>query len=553
MNRRKKAILLALSLFVAAVFAACGGSSKDGSSQAKTEGPVEAVDQTDASDQADVSGQADISDQTDASGQADMSDQTDASGQVDASDQADASDQVDADAADQVRTGADQAADVERQPVADQFHIELQEVGRVSCNDKYSIDDGALLYYEGDEAKFCDFKGNIVDDRPIAGAEYLGWDLYCVDLKNDEDINSVGLVTTDGEVLIPFDAAIITFTAKHKEREAGPRYILAFTGTGQTTNQDEALFTASDSPFTDDDDTLYKGFIRIFDLKTRQYVNGLKFDHGNSEDFDQVGDNILVDIDDKAVVYSPDGKVVYTEQGYLQINSKYMIDRHAGQSVIMDAQGNQLYSTDISTSVLHYDSDYFTQRENNMTTVINAKGEPVLNGEWSLIIAVSQDRFCTKKEGDTDYTLLAADNTVIDISPNVYAYNALGFLMTTKSDYKNMTVITPGNRIFEGLDIYPLNMVFTKDDRTSYLVLNTGEFVSGGGNFFRCVSDGLISLNHTEKGETKSGLIDAFTGETLVDFVYDKISPVDLSINDYIYCTDNENIVIYRVNIVAKE
>ena len=515
MNRRKKAILLALSLFVAAVFAACGGSSKDGSSQAKTEGPVEAVDQTDASDQADVSGQADISDQTDASGQADMSDQTDASGQVDASDQADASDQVDADAADQVRTGADQAADVERQPVADQ--------------------------------------GNIVDDRPIAGAEYLGWDLYCVDLKNDEDINSVGLVTTDGEVLIPFDAAFITFTAKHKEREAGPRYILAFTGTGQTTNQDEALFTASDSPFTDDDDTLYKGFIRIFDLKTRQYVNGLKFDHGNSEDFDQVGDNILVDIDDKAVVYSPDGKVVYTEQGYLQINSKYMIDRHAGQSVIMDAQGNQLYSTDISTSVLHYDSDYFTQRENNMTTVINAKGEPVLNGEWSLIIAVSQDRFCTKKEGDTDYTLLAADNTVIDISPNVYAYNALGFLMTTKSDYKNMTVITPGNRIFEGLDIYPLNMVFTKDDRTSYLVLNTGEFVSGGGNFFRCVSDGLISLNHTEKGETKSGLIDAFTGETLVDFVYDKICPVDLSINDYIYCTDNENIVIYRVNIVAKE
>ena len=85
----------------------------------------------------------------------------------------------------------------------------------------------------------------------------------------------------------------------------------------------------------------------------------------------------MVDIDDKAVVYSPDGKVVYTEQGYLQINSKYMIDRHAGQSVIMDAQGNQLYSTDISTSVLHYDSDYFTQRENNMTTVINAKGEPV--------------------------------------------------------------------------------------------------------------------------------------------------------------------------------
>ena len=532
MKSRKTAILLALALSVAAVFTACGGSSKDVTSYAKTEGQVEAGDQTDASDQVDATDQADMADQTDASDQADAAAQ--------------------ADAADQVRAEADQAADVEKQPVVDQFHIELQEVGRVSRSDKYSLDDGALLYYEGDEAKFCDFKGNIVDDRPIAGAKYLGSDLYCVALKNDEDINRVGLVTTDGELLIPFDVAIITFTVKHKEREEAPRYILAFTGTEQTTNQEEALFTASDSMFTEDDDTLYKGFIRIFDLKTRQYVNGLEFDHGNSEDFDQVGDNILVDIDDKAVVYSPDGKTVYTEQGFLDINSRYMVDRNAGQSVIMDAQGNQLYSTDISTSVLHYDSDYFTQRENNITTVINAKGEPVLNGEGSFIRAVSQDRFFTKKEGDTDYILLAADNTVIDISPNPYVYNALGFLMTTKSDYRNMTVITPGNRIFEDLDMGLLDMVFTKDGRTSYLVLNTGEFVSGGDSFFRCISDGLISLSHWEKRETKYGLIDAFTGETLVDFLYDEIRSVDSSICDYIYCTDNENIVIYRVNIVAE-
>ena len=49
MKNRKTAILFALDLSVIAVFTACGGSAKDETLHAKTEGQTDAGDQTDSS------------------------------------------------------------------------------------------------------------------------------------------------------------------------------------------------------------------------------------------------------------------------------------------------------------------------------------------------------------------------------------------------------------------------------------------------------------------------------------------------------------------------
>lgn len=503
MKKRKTAILLALALSLTAVFTACG-SSKDGSSQAKPEGQSETGDQADATDQTDADGQA--------------------------------------------GAASDQTSDTAGQPAADKFHIELEEVGRVNRNDGYVADGDALLYYEGDDAKFCDFKGNIVDERPIAGSDYLGWGLYTIALENEEEINRVGLVTVDGEVLIPFDAAIIDFPLSQLNKDVKPRYILAYYGTEQTTNQEESLFYSSDRPFpvtANDDDTFYKGFIRIYDLETRQFVNGLEFDHGNKASFDQVGDNLLVDVDSPRVVYSPDGKAVYTEQGSLFINRNYMVDTIDGQYVIMDANGNPLYSSDVRPRPLGNNSDYFTQRDGDITTAINAKGEPVLNGEWKYISAESKDRFCV--QNDDDSYLVSADNTIIYASPSSFQIGPLGFIVTDNE--QNITVVTPGNRIIKDLQNGAYDLIYTKDDGASYLILNTGEFASVGDNFFHAVSEGLICLGNAEH---KYALIDSFTGEKLYDFVYDTINPVDSIKPDYIYCEDGDEIIIYKVNIVPE-
>ena len=272
MQKRKTAILLALALSLTAVFTACG-SSKDGSSQAKPESQADAGDQADATDQAGAGDQAD----------AESGRETDAATETAGSDAQDA------------------------QAIADKFHIELKEVGSVRGKDDYKLTHGGLVHVEGENYTFCDLKGNIVDNRPLEDIAYLGWDLYSVTFRDDGEINSTGLVTAEGEVLIPFDAAIVTFPDEQTE-DVRPRYILVYTGTEETANKDEALYYSTDREYAfspNEEDKFYKGFLRIFDLETREYVNGLEFEKGFHYDFAQVGDNILVKVGDKAVVYSP--------------------------------------------------------------------------------------------------------------------------------------------------------------------------------------------------------------------------------------------------------
>ena len=91
-----------------------------------------------------------------------------------------------------------------------------------------------------------------------------------------------------------------------------------------------------------EEDTFYKGTLKVFDLEARKYVDGLEFTKGSDSSFAQVGDNILTDLGDKDTVYSPDGKAVYTEQGSLYYNSEYLQDRIDLETVIMDANGKEL-------------------------------------------------------------------------------------------------------------------------------------------------------------------------------------------------------------------
>ena len=352
-------------------------------------------------------------------------------------------------------------------------------------------------------------------------------------------------MTAEGEVLIPFDAAIVTFPDEQTE-DVRPRYILVFTGTEETTNKDEALYYSTDREYAfspNEEDKFYKGFLRIFDLETREYVNGLEFEKGYHYDFAQVGDNILVKVGDKAVVYSPEGNPVYTEQTSLSYNSSYLLDEIDNKYVIMDADGNQLSASDAYTSILDYNSDYFLL-QNNKKSVINADGKPVLNSEWDTIYNENKDRFRVKNDGDTADSLVTADGSVIASDSGTFGFDPLGFIGYGKSE--NYTLITPGNRIIENLEDNSGKLFFTRDDKASYLILNTGEFTSANGCDSRGVLTGVIAL---ENADHKFNLVDAFTGEELIGFKYDGVGYIN---NDYIYCEDGDDIVIYKVNIVPE-
>ena len=120
----------------------------------------------------------------------------------------------------------------------------------------------------------------------------------------------------------------------------------------------------------------------------------------------------------------------------------------------------------------------------------------------------------------------------------------LGYLAFGEN--KNYTVVTPGSRVIEGIESDSDNLVYTKDDGASYLVLNTGEFASPGASSLDDVAKGVVAL---EDSNGKHSLVDAFTGAELLGPDYDEIDDLN---DDYFYLEDGDDIVIYKPVIVPE-
>ena len=543
MKRRRTAILLALGLsFTAVLSSACGSSQASSTADAapaveETEPEEEATEQ-EQGEVAQVEQSADqaLNDEGNA-GLAPLDNQT-------ADESAQSTDaQADANAADaQADANADAAPAQPAAPVSGKFHCELTEAGGYDNDGSYRVTYDSLVHFEGEDAKFCYYDGSNADSRPLSNMEYMGWGLYSVSVKGD-DINCTGLVNVDGEVIIPFEAAIIEWPHDHPVKKQ-PRYVLVFTGTETTDDESEALFFATDRMFAimaNEEDTFYKGTLKVFDLEARKYVDGLEFTKGSDSSFAQVGDNILTDLGDKDTVYSPDGKVVYTGQSSLYYNSDCLMDRIDTEAVIMDSNGKEISRSDSVLNAISYNSPYFLKYQDSKYTVIDSTGATVLSTPWSYIYDESLTRFRVKNDGDSDYSLVAADNTLIAQSDKLYAADILGFFAYGDSD--NYSLITPDNRIYEGLAGDTEELFFTKDDGSSYLLLNTGEFADCPGSDADGVLKGIFRV---QNDDGKYALYDTFTGEELLGFEYDEIKKVN---SDYIYAVKDGSATIYKLTV----
>lgn len=429
-------------------------------------------------------------------------------------------------------------------PASGKFHCELTEAGGFDANGSYRVTYDSLVRIDGDKVTFCYYDGKDADTRTLLNMDYMGWGLYSVTLEGD-NVNTTGLVSADGKVLIPFEAAIIEWPRSHPLNKQ-PRYVLVMTGTETTEDQSEALFFVTDRQFAimaNEDDTYFKGTLKVFDLAEGRYVPGLEFSRGTDTSFNQVGENIMTNLTDTDTVFAPDGSVVYTAQSSLYCTADYILDRVDNQAVILDADGKEISRSDAILNTLDYNSSCFMKYEDSKYTVINSKGETVLGTPWSFIYGESLMRFRVKNDGDTGYSLVAADNTVIAQSDSLYEADSLGFFTFGSSgDY---TLITPDNRIYEGLSGDTDNLFFVKDD-SSYLVLNTGESAALPGSDSDDVLRGTFRVRN-DSG--KYALYDTFTGRELLGFEYDDIDDVN---SDYIYAVKDGKAVIYKLTIAAE-
>lgn len=92
-------------------------------------------------------------------------------------------------------------------PASGKFHCELTEAGGFDANGSYRVTYDSLVRIDGDKVTFCYYDGKDADTRTLLNMDYMGWGLYSVTLEGD-NVNTTGLVSADGKVLIPFEAAI---------------------------------------------------------------------------------------------------------------------------------------------------------------------------------------------------------------------------------------------------------------------------------------------------------------------------------------------------------
>ena len=167
----------------------------------------------------------------------------------------------------------------------------------------------------------------------------------------------------------------------------------------------------------------------------------------------------------------------------------------------------------------------------------------MLPAEYNFVTGESKDRFIIYN-GDSNYTLVARDGSAVASGIYMSYDDPFGFI--TSGETKDYTLITPGNRVFNGLDSYSRNLVFTKGDRASYLILNTGEFVSNEGVSCYEVGKGVLKLANNEN---KHKLVDVFTGNDLSGFDYDYAGSMN---GDYLYVEEGDDIVIYKPVVVPE-
>ena len=122
--------------------------------------------------------------------------------------------------------------------------------------------------------------------------------LYYVVYDSENEPNACGLVSEDGEVLLPCEAANIL-------QKCGPasRYLEVLYATNRVADNGDAFIRDEAAG----GDALYDGYARYYDLRTRQFVEGVE----NSDRFAQlcvVGDNLF--FGRLGRLYAPDGGVI---------------------------------------------------------------------------------------------------------------------------------------------------------------------------------------------------------------------------------------------------
>ena len=290
------------------------------------------------------------------------------------------------------------------EPAADEYHIELDQVGSFSKEGIQISYQSFLEVQSENEAYVYDINGKQIFSEAVKSANYLERGMYEYAKAAGSDVNNKALVNADGEELIPFEYAFYKWPGGYSGTQR--RFILAFYGSEETDDTKDYLFYTTEDMFAfgdpGKDDTLYKGYVKIFDIQNKQFVEGLEFEHLDQyETVNIVGNSILVqNADETHTLYDAEGKKLLDLNSRVDCNENVIIERSETNSGcrIYDETGREISKSGENLSPLNSStSGYLTYYSSGKTYVTDEKANDIVSA--GSIYSEDHDTFKTKDDG----------------------------------------------------------------------------------------------------------------------------------------------------------
>ena len=409
--------------------------------------------------------------------------------------------------------------------VVPDYQYKLTKVGTYKGDKSSLIDkDGGMLVRNGDGYQIVGTDGKLVlDGKSFAECVYWGHGVYRVK-SMDEDVNSNGLVTSDGKELLPCEAGMIKSLSDSTEEA---RFVEVVYSTGETESEDEAFFYTHEGfavvmgPV--EGDKLYTGYARIFDLQKGAFIDGVQLDEPATTV--QMGDSFVLSRGGKATMYDSDGNTVWSKDDGVDVHSRCVVWYAGGKRQVFDSTGKGRYVTSENLDVMNQKSawwsgDYLKEKNGNVEKAIDFDGKPVLKESFYYLLEYINGLFRVQpRKDDENRQLIALDGTVVldpagnAVEPIVPGYN------TYWVDAQDTGIIKGADIIWKGpQDTKSQKLIAEKNGK--YLTLNDEEY-SLALDTAEGLKPGLVKGRDADS--VAYGVYDLFTGKQLLKEEYDDI------------------------------
>ena len=426
------------------------------------------------------------------------------------------------------------------------YGYSLTQVGSIKDPDRdLSIQYDALLRVDGKTGVMLGFLGQDINKLVISGVEYLGNGAYIVQ-STKEDVNRVGLIAQDGEMLIPDEACKISWPKSSKS--STDRYLIVTYITGETTNKDECFVYASDSLISfgpKDGDKMYTGYSLVYDLKNKKFVDNVKITNSDSYAMQPCGDNFFV-TDEKKIttLYNDKGENIFQTARSVEAGNGTFIVSDSGTYRVYDEDANQTYTSNRGMYIIKGDSGYIYTIENNRSKIMDRNGNQVAGTVVESVYEEFNGVFRIKGNGRAG--LLSVDGTVIlpcDKYDNVSHLGANIFMTYVSSDDGSLyTLINKDGIIVEGLKATGIYDLALMDGEKAFVINDKAFSLTLEDDYPQKLMLGLIATESDSNG--LYGVFDLFTGNQLLNYEYEVIKEAA----GYIYAYKNGEWSIFQVN-----